>query len=107
MACYGEEEQKEEGLQQGAETTAEEKREGVEAIRSTAEEEQETIAKEKVKQPKKKKAPKSERKEAEFGITAITKEVKKQTSYLARLEGRSLHTTKILISRCGRFDIGE
>jgi hypothetical protein len=95
---YGgvQEEQNEEVIQEGAEARVEERGKGVEAIRSTAEEEeQETIAKkkirkqeekEKVKKPKKKKAPKSKRKEGKFDIAGISKQIEKQSNYLARLE---------------------
>jgi len=89
-----EEEQREEALQEQAETRTEEDK-GVEVIGSIVEEEQETVAKEKipkqeegekVKQPKKKKALKSRRKEEESGITDIAKQLEKQMNYLARLE---------------------
>jgi len=78
----GAQEEQNEGVIQG----------GAEATGSTAEEVQKGISeqqeeeKEKVKQPKKKKAPKSNRKEAEFSIAGISKQVEKQTNYLASLE---------------------
>jgi hypothetical protein len=77
-----------------AEARAEEDK-GVEVIGSIVEEEQETVAiqkipkqeeGEKVKQPKKKKASKSRRRKEEFGVTDIQKQLEKQTNYLARAE---------------------
>ena len=88
-----EEEQKQEELHEGEETTLEEKREGVETIRSTevvkekAPEQGEEKVKVKVKQTRKKKmAPKSKRKKEKLSITGVAKQLEKQTNYLARLE---------------------
>ena len=90
------EEQNEEVIQEGAEAKVEQEAMGEEAIRSK-EEEQETVAKEKVseqeeeekvkvtKTQKKKMAPKS-RIKVEKSITGISKQLEKQTNYLARLE---------------------
>ena len=92
------EEQNEEVIQEGAEAKVEQEAMGEEAIRSKEEEEeQETVAKEKVseqeeeekvkvtKTQKKKMAPKS-RIKVEKSITGISKQLEKQTNYLARLE---------------------
>ncbi len=90
-----EEEQKQEELHEGEETTLEEKREGVETIRSTEEEvvkekapeQEEENVKVNVKQTRKKKmAPKSKRKKEKLSITGVAKQLEKQTNYLARLE---------------------
>ncbi len=88
-----EEEQKQKELHEGEETTVEEKREGVETIRSTevvkekAPEQGEEKVKVKVKQTRKKKmAPKSKRKKEKLSITGVAKQLEKQTNYLARLE---------------------
>jgi hypothetical protein len=89
-----EEEQKQEELHEGEETTVEEKHEGVEAIRSTEEvakekapEQEEEKVKVNVKQTRKKKmAPMSKRKEEKLSITGVAKQLEKQTNYLARLE---------------------
>ena len=90
------EEQNEEVIQEGAEAKVEQEAMGEEAIRSK-EEEQETVAKEKVSEQeeeekvkvtqtqKKKMAPKS-RIKVEKSITGISKQLEKQTNYLARLE---------------------
>ena len=90
------EEQNEEVIQEGAEAKVEQEAMEAEAIRSK-EEEQETVAKEKVseqeeeekvkvtKTQKKKMAPKSRIKD-EKSITGISKQLEKQTNYLARLE---------------------
>ena len=90
------EEQNEEVIQEGAEAKVEQEAMGEEAIRSK-EEEQETVAKEKVSEQeeeekvkvtqtqKKKMAPKSRIKD-EKSITGISKQLEKQTNYLARLE---------------------
>jgi len=91
------EEQNEEVIQEGAEAKVEQEDMGEEAIRSKKEEEQETVAKEKVSEQeeeekvkvtqtqKKKMAPKS-RIKVEKSITGISKQLEKQTNYLARLE---------------------
>ena len=91
------EEQNEEVIQEGAEAKVEQEAMGEEAIRSKEEEEQETGAKEKVSEQeeeekvkvtqtqKKKMAPKS-RIKVEKSITGISKQLEKQTNYLARLE---------------------
>jgi len=91
------EEQNEEVIQEGAEAKVEQEAMGEEAIRSKEEEEQETVAKEKVSEQeeeekvkvthtqKKKMAPKS-RIKVEKSITGISKQLEKQTNYLARLE---------------------
>ncbi len=91
------EEQNEEVIQEGAEAKVEQEAMGEEAIRSKEEEEQETVAKEKVLEQeeeeqvkvtqtqKKKMAPKS-RIKVEKSITGISKQLEKQTNYLARLE---------------------
>ena len=92
------EEQNEEVIQEGAEAKVEQEAMGEEAIRSKEEEEeQESVAKEKVseqeeeekvkvtKTQKKKMAPKSRIKD-EKSITGISKQLEKQTNYLARLE---------------------
>ena len=90
------EEQNEDVIQEGAEAKVEQEAMGEEAIRSK-EEEQETVAKEKVSEQeeeekvkvtqtqKKKMAPKS-RIKVEKSITGISKQLEKQTNYLARLE---------------------
>ena len=75
------EEQNEEVIQWGAESIGSGAEEAQEKISERQEEE-----KEKVKQPKKKRAPKSKRKEGEFDIACISKQVEKQTNYLAKLE---------------------
>jgi len=92
------EEENEEVIQEGAEAKVEQEAMGEEAIRSKEEEEeQETVAKEKVSEQeeeekvkvtqtqKKKMAPKS-RIKVEKSITGISKQLEKQTNYLARLE---------------------
>ncbi len=93
----GVQEQNEEVIQEGAEAKVEQEAMGEEAIRSKEEEEQETVAKEKVSEQgeeekvkvtqtqKKKMAPKS-RIKVEKSITGISKQLEKQTNYLARLE---------------------
>ena len=92
------EEQNEEVIQEGAEAKVEQEAMGEEAIRSKEEEEEEeTVAKEKVSEQeeeekvkvtqtqKKKMAPKS-RIKVEKSIIGISKQLEKQTNYLARLE---------------------
>ena len=91
------EEQNEEVIQQRAEAKVEQEAMGEEAIRSKEEEEEESVAKEKVSEQeeeekvkvtqtqKKKMAPKS-RIKVEKSITGISKQLEKQTNYLARLE---------------------
>jgi len=91
------EEQNEEVIQERAEAKVEQEAMGEEVIRSKEEEEQETVAKEKVSEQeeeekvkvtqtqKKKMAPKS-RIKVEKSITGISKQLEKQTNYLARLE---------------------
>ena len=91
------EEQNEEVIQEGAEAKVEQEAMGEEENRSKEEEEQETVAKEKVSEQeeeekvkvtqtqKKKMAPKS-RIKVEKSITGISKQLEKQTNYLARLE---------------------
>ena len=94
----GVQDQNEEVIQEGAEAKVEQEAMGEEAIRSKEEEEeQETVAKEKVSEQeeeekvkvtqtqKKKMAPKS-RIKVEKSITGISKQLEKQTNYLARLE---------------------
>src|SRR5437667_6839710 len=94
------EEQNEEVIQEGAEAKVEQEAMGEEAIRSKEEEEaeEETVAKEKVSEQeeeekvkvtqtqKKKMAPKSRIKDEKSSITGISKQLEKQTNYLARLE---------------------
>ena len=95
----GIEEQMEGGLQEPAEARAEEGTGAMHETGSASEEEQrETLAEkmpeheeeeeeEKAKRTqKKKKTPKSKRKEQEYSITDISKQIEKQTNYLARLE---------------------
>jgi hypothetical protein len=69
------------------EQSAEEKGIEIEADRSKAEEERQVTEQEKeeLKQPKKNKAE-SKRKEGEFSIAGLSKQLEKQTNYLARLE---------------------
>lgn len=89
-----EDEQKQEELHEGEETTVEEKRKGVETITSTEEvvkekapEQEEEKVKVNIKQTRKKKmAPKSKRKKEKLSITGVAKQLEKQTNYLARLE---------------------
>src|SRR2546427_805454 len=90
-----EEEQKQEELHEGEETTVEEKRERVEATGSTEtkvvkekvpEKEEEKVKVNVKKTRKKKMAPKSKRKEEKLSIIGISKHLEKQTNYLARLE---------------------
>lgn len=92
-SCTGvQREQNAEVIQERAEARAEQEAMGEDAISPTAEER--TVAKEKlreqeeekVKEPKRKKAAKSKRNVVEFGIGGITKQVEKQTNYMARLE---------------------
>src|SRR2546422_2123161 len=97
---YGgvQEEQNEDVIQEGAEAKVEQEAMEAEAIRSKEEEEQETGAKEKVSEQeeeekvkvtqtqKKKMAPKSRIKDEKSSITGISKQLEKQTNYLARLE---------------------
>ena len=92
------EEQNEDVIQEGAEAKVEQEAMEAEAIRSKEEEEQETGAKEKVSEQeeeekvkvtqtqKKKMAPKSRIKDEKSSITGISKQLEKQTNYLARLE---------------------
>ena len=93
----GIEEQMEGGLQEPAEARAEEGTGAMHETGSASEEEQRETLTEKMPEheeeeqtvkrtQKKKKALKSKRKEQEYSITDIGKQIEKQTNYLARLE---------------------
>ena len=79
----GVEEEQKEGLKEQVEARTEEDKGRAEQETVTKENEP---WKEKVKQTKKKNVPGSRRKEEEFGINGIAKQLEKQTNHLARLE---------------------